>query len=435
MLTILVLMLIALPLGEGTSLENPGWPSWRGPLSTGVAPGAKPPLLWSEDRNVRWKLRLPGVGHSTPVIWGDRVFLTTAIPFGERLDRKVVMRPGDHDNLVPNQMYRFSVLAVDRKQGELVWQKTVREGFPHESVHETGSYASNSPVTDGEHLIVSFGSNGLFGLDLDGELVWETELGRMHSKHGHGEGSSVVLAGGRVIVNFDHQGQSYVAAYDKRTGERLWKRDRDEVTSWATPIVVEHGGQHQVIVSGTGRVRAYDLETGEVVWECGGLSANVVASPVAADGMVYAASSYDTRALLAIRLEGASGDITGSEQVVWNRFRGTPYVPSPLLYGRTLYFLSHYQNVLSCVDVETGKNRHGPHRLEGIHNVYGSPVGSAGRVYITDLDGTTQVLSHSDELEVLATNHLDDSFSASAALIDGEFYLRGRHFLYCLAED
>ena len=185
-------------------------------------------------------------------------------------------------------------------------------------------------------------------------------------------------------------------ALDKRTGKQRWRVDRDEDTSWATPIVVEHAGKAQVIVPGTNRLRGYDLANGRVIWECGGLSSNIVASPVAADGVVYAGSSYDTRALLAIRLDGAKGDITGTRQVVWTRIRGTPYVPSPLLYGDSLYFLTHYQGILSRVDAKTGEDRPGPVRLDGIDNVYASPVAAAGRIYVTDLDGATMVMSHGD---------------------------------------
>ena len=257
----------------------------------------------------------------------------------------------------------------------------------------------------------------------------------MQTKHAHGEGSSPALHGDTLIINWDHEGQSFVIAFDKRTGEERWRVAREEVTSWATPIVVEHGGKPQLIISGTNRVRGYDLPTGNVIWECGGLSANIVASPVSADGMVYAASSYDTRAMLAIRLNGAKGDITGTDQVVWRRRRGTPYVPSPLLYGDSLYFLRHYQGILSRVHAKTGEERTGPFRLGGIRNVYASPVGAANRLYITDRQGATLVMSHADLPKMLAVNRLDDSFSASAAVAGGELFLRGQRNLYCIAEE
>ena len=290
-------------------------------------------------------------------------------------------------------------------------------------------------MTDGEHLIVFFGSRGLYCLDMDGELQWETDLGDMESLHAHGEGSSPALHRDTLIVNWDHEGQSFVVAFDKRTGEQRWKVARDEVSSWSTPLVVEHGGKAQVIISATKRVRGYDLATGDVIWECAGLSSNVVASPVAADGMVYAGSSYDFQAMLAIRLDGAKGDITGTQNVVWTLDRLTPYVPSPLLYGQTLYFIRHNQAMLSCLNAKTGQTRIDPFRLGGIRNVFASPVGAADRIYITDRSGTTLVLSHAITPEALALNRLNDSFSASPALVDNELYLRGEQNLYCIVEE
>jgi outer membrane protein assembly factor BamB len=199
--------------------------------------------------------------------------------------------------------------------------------------------------------------------------------------------------------------------------------------------VVEHEGKPQVVISGTDRVRGYDLASGKVVWECGGLAANIVASPVAGEGMVFVGSSYEKRVLLAILLEGAWGDITGTGRVAWRRMRGTPYVPSPLLYGDSLYFLSHYQGVLTRVRAKTGADAPGAFRLGGVRNIYASPVGAADRVYVTDLDGATVVFSHSAEPKLLALNRLDDRFAASAAIAGKELFLRGEKYLYCIAEE
>lgn len=411
------------------------WPQWRGPLDTGVAPHANPPAEWTEDQNVRWKTELPGLGHSTPIVWGDRVFLTAAIPYGDELPPRPSQAPGNHDNLPVTRRQQFGALAISRSDGQIVWQRTLRKALPQEQGHRTASLASNSPVTDGERVFVFFGSYGLYCLNLDGELLWEKDFGLMQSLHGHGEGASPVLYGDMLFVNCDHEGQSFVAAFDKRTGRQLWKVDRDEITSWATPIVVEHAGRPQLIVSGTNRVRGYNLVDGKLIWQCGGLSANIVASPVAADGVVYVGSSYDKRALLAIRLEGATGDITATDEVLWRRSRGTPYVPSPLLYGESLYFLTHYQGILTRVNGPTGADDPGPIRLGGMSEIYASPVGAADRVYVTDRNGTTLVISHSSQPKLLAKNTLDDTFSASAAIAGGELFLRGEKRLYCLAEE
>lgn len=408
------------------------WPQWRGPLGTGVAPNAQPPIEWSETKNIRWKTVLPGKGHSTPIVWGDRVFLTAAIPFGEPTKPRYV-RPGAHDNLALTQNHEFAVLALSRKTGEILWQQVVQKAIPHEAGHVTASYASASPVTDGEHVFAHFGSHGLYCLDTNGQLVWKKELGEMHTKHGHGEGSSPALHGDTLVINWDHEDQSFVVALDKRTGKQRWRVARAEDTSWATPIIVS---KPQVIVPGTNRIRSYDLVDGTLIWECGGLSSNIVASPVAADGIVYAGSSYDSRAMLAIRLDGAKGDITGTNQVVWTRRRGTPYVPSPLLYGDLLYNLQHYQGTIVRLDVKTGKDDGGPFRLRDIGDVYASPVGAAGRIYVTSREGVTQVLSHGEPTPaVLALNRLEDTFSASAALVGRELFLRGERHIYCIAED
>lgn len=411
------------------------WPQWRGPLATGVAPHASPPAEWSEDQNVRWKTDLPGLGHSTPIVWGDRLFLTAAIPYGDELPPRPSQAPGNHDNLPVTRRQQFVALAVGRSDGQILWQRTLRKALPQEQGHRTASLASNSPVTDGERVFVFFGSYGLYCLNLDGELLWEKDFGLMQSLHGHGEGASPVLYGDMLFINCDHEGQSFVAALDKRTGRQLWKVDRDEITSWATPIVIEHAGKPQLIVSGTNRVRGYNLADGKVIWQCGGLSANIVASPVAADGVVYVGSSYDKRALLAIRLEGATGDITATDEVLWRRSRGTPYVPSPLLYGESLYFLTHYQGILTRVNGPTGTDDPGPIRLGGLSEIYASPVGAGDRVYVTDRNGTTLVISHSSHPKLLAKNILDDTFSASAAIAGSELFLRGEKRLYCLAEE
>jgi outer membrane protein assembly factor BamB len=410
------------------------WAQWRGSLATGVAPNAKPPLEWSETKNIRWKTELPGKGHSTPIVWGDQIFLTTAIPYGDPIKPRFV-RPGAHDNFGMTYRHEFVVLSVSRTTGKVLWQQTMLKAAPLEAGHVSGSLASASPVTDGERVFAFFSTYGLYCLDTNGKLIWKKDLGEMHSKHGHGEGSSPVLHGDTLIVNWDHEEQSFVVALDKRTGKQLWRVARSEDTSWATPIVVEHQGKPQVIVPGTNRIRGYDLASGEVIWECGGLSSNVVASPVYANGVVYSGSSYDTRAMLAIKLDGAKGDITETKQVLWFRRRGTPYVPSPLLYGDSLYNLQHYQGVVVRIDIKTGEEQGDPIRLPAIRNVYSSPVAAANRIYITSRDGITQVISHGDQTpRILATNHLEDTFSASAALVGNEMFLRGEKRLYCIAE-
>jgi len=422
------------PIACEAYLNN--WPHWRGPLANGVAPRANPPLHWSETNNIRWKILLPGKGHSSPIVFGDSVYLLAAVPVGGAQKPVHDDAPGVHDSVPVTHRHQFIALALNRADGKVLWQKVLREEWPHEGGHVTGSLASNSPVTDGEHLYVFFGSRGLYCLDLKGELKWQKDLGRMHTLHAHGEGSSPVLYQDTLIVCWDHEGDSFLYAFDKRTGKQLWKVARDEKTSWSTPLVVEHEGKPQVIVSATKRVRGYDLATGTQLWECAGLTDNVVSSPVYdGHGVVIAGNSYYQQAMLAIRLARAKGDITGTDRVAWKLNRLTPYVSSPLLYDDTLYFLRHNQNILSRLEPATGRPRGEPVRLEGINDfIFASPVGAAGRIYITGRDGSTVVLRHDRENAAMALNHLDDAFSASPALAGREFYLRGERFLYRIEE-
>jgi len=389
---------------------------------------------WSEQKNIRWKTPLPGVGQSTPIVWGDQIFLTAAIPIGEGFAPRPSPAAGAHDNRAVTHRQQFVVLSVDRGDGHIRWQRTVHEAIPEEQGHVSATLASASPATDGERVYAFFGSFGLHALDMTGALVWQKDLGRMAAKHGHGEGASATLHAGALAVNWDHEGQSFVVVLDARTGDERWRKQRDEVTSWATPIVVEWEGRNQLIVPGSHRVRAYDLQTGEVIWECGGLSKNIVASPVAGEGMVFLGSSYEIRSMLGIRLAGAKGDVTGTSHVAWTRRKGTPYVPSPLLSRGKLHFLRHYQNVLTQVDPKTGLEPSPPLRIPGLRNIYASPVAADGRIYITDREGVTVVLQDGTPPRPLATNRLDEGFSASVALVDDLLLLRGEHHLYAISE-
>jgi outer membrane protein assembly factor BamB len=411
------------------------WSQWRGPLANGVAPMANPPIEWSEKKNVRWKVALPGKGHSSPIVFGDRIYVMTAAPVGPTQKPVFDSAPGVHDSIPVTRTNQYVVLALSRRDGSVLWKNIVRQEWPHEGGHETGSPESHSPITDGEFIYAFFGSRGLYCLDTNGIVKWQKDLGKMQTLHAHGEGSSPVLYRDTLIVNWDHEGDSFLYAFDKHSGQQLWKVSRDEKTSWSTPLVVEVDGQPQIVVSATKRVRGYDLASGKQIWECAGLTDNVVASPVYWRGILIAGNSYYSQAMVAIRLAGAKGDVTATTNLVWKINRLTPYVSSPLLYDDTLYHIRHNQNILVRLDPATGEFRNEPLRLDGIRDfIFSSPVGASGRIYVTGRDGTTVVLRHDRENATLAINHLDDSFSASAALVDREIYLRGEKFLYCIAE-
>ena len=421
-------LLPSLVLAEGNDTSY--WPHWRGPNENGLVDQGDPPVEWSETRNIRWKVKIPGLGHATPIVWGDRIFVQTAVQTDKEVE---AAEPGGRQ--APPYLFDFRVLALDRKNGKVLWERTVREAHPHEGLHQTSSFASPSGVTDGERLYAYFGSQGLYCFDLDGNLKWEKDFGKMRIRSSWGEGSSPTIYGNTLVVNWDHEGDSFIVALDKRTGKERWRNAREERTSWSTPLVVEHRGKTQVVVSATSRTRSYDLATGELIWECAGLGANVIPMPVYADGVLYVTSGHRNPAMQAISLDRAKGDITDTDAVLWSIAQDTPYVSSPLLYGNRIYFLKSRNAILSCYNARTGEALYGPQRLEGMKSVYASLVGVKDRVYISGLDGTTLVIKNGSEYEALASNSIDEGIAASPVVVGDELYLRGNQHLYCIAKD
>jgi outer membrane protein assembly factor BamB len=434
------------------------WPRWRGPMANGSAPGAAPPISWSETEKVKWKMKIPGFGTSTPIVWKNQVFVVTAIPTGKKTEPAPQPPPaaapapggagpeggqpgrrrqgggGGMGSEKPAEAYQFAVISVDRASGKILWQKVAREEVPHEGHHRDHGFASASPVTDGEHLYVSFGSRGIFCFDLKGNLKWEKDLGDMQTRNSFGEGTSPAVHGDTVVVNWDHEGEDFIVALDKRTGAELWRKQRDEPTSWSTPLIFDHDGKAQVVVSATNKIRAYDLKTGEQIWECGGMTANAIPTPVTDFGHLYAISGFRGAALLAIKL-GRTGDLTDSDAITWKHAKATPYVPSPLLNGERLYFYSGNNGVLSAFNAKTGQPLFESERINGLlGGVYASPVSANGHIYLVGRDGNTVVIKDGDKVESVASNKLDDKFDASAAIVGREIYLRGHQFLYCIAE-
>jgi len=327
------------------------------------------------------------------------------------------------------------VIALDRATGKILWQRTAKTATPHEGYHQMyGSFASNSPVTDGKHLFAFFGSRGVYAYDLDGKLAWQKDPGvKMTMRLGFGEGTAAVLHQDTLILNFDQQSGSFVVTLDKNTGKELWRNDRDEQSAWAAPLVVEHGGRKQVIVSASKKIRSYDLKTGKLIWECAGLGANVIPAPVHGDGMVYAMSGFRNPNLLAIRL-GREGDLTGTDAIVWTNQRGNSYTPSPVLHENKLYFMTD-TGMVSCLNARTGDPYYAQMRLPKPYSFKSSPVGAGGKLYAASEDGDVVVLKMGEKFEVLATNTLTDQFFvATPAIADGEIYLRGQNTLFCIGK-
>jgi outer membrane protein assembly factor BamB len=416
--------------GGATAAER-FWGQWRGPYATGVSKSANPPLEWSETKNIRWKVELPGRGSASPVVWGDRLFVLSAVPIALTGADAHTPRGG----VQPRDRHRFVVLAIDRRNGKIAWERTAREELPHEATHQdNGTYASSSAITDGQRVYAWFESQGMFVYDMEGTPLWQKDLGDKKMRNQFGEGSTPVLYKDRLIIVWDHLGQSFIVSLDARNGTEQWRVNRDEIDTWATPLVVEHDGRAQVIAPGKNKVRSYDCATGELVWESPGVTMNPIPSPVSEDGMVFVMSGFQGNNLKAIRLADARGDLSKSSAIVWSLDRDTPYVPSPLLYDGLLYFLKTNSGILSLFDGKTGKPHYQLQRLDGVPNVFASPVGAQGRVYFPGREGTTLVIRHGPNFEVLAKNKLDDGFDASPALVDNDLYLRGYQFLYSITD-
>jgi outer membrane protein assembly factor BamB len=408
------------------------WPTMRGPLATGAAPKATPPLTWSETSNIKWKVKIPGSGSSSPVIWGDRIFVQTATPTAAP-DPAAPTQParGSYTAPPPTAPLQFVIQCLDRQTGKLLWQKIACEAAPHEGKHPDDTFASASSVTDGQHVWAFFGSRGLYCYDMDGKLEWSHDFGKMKILMGFGEGASPAVYGDAIFVPWDHEGDSYIYALNKLTGEVLWKQPRDEKTAWAVPLIVEQGGGAQVITAASSKVRSYDVKTGKLIWECAGLTRNVIPTPVAGDGMVFCTSGYSGFSLLAIKL-GATGNLTGTEAIAWRYTKNTPYVPSPLLHDGRLYFFASNNNVLTCLNAKTGQPLIDAAKIDALQGVYASPVAADGRVYLLGRNGVTVVIKAGDKLEILATNKLDEKTDATPALVGLDLFLRGKEYLYCI---
>jgi outer membrane protein assembly factor BamB len=428
---------------ENISDLNENWANWRGPNVNGVAPNGNPPIQWSESKNIKWKIEIPGKGHATPIVWGDQMFILSAVEtekIGKTIEPQKEENEGERSgrrrmsSLETDKIHKFVVLSVNKNSGKILWEKVVREELPHNSTHRFGSWASNSPVTDGKHIYAYFGSRGLYCLDMKGDVKWERDFGDLEKSHSFGEGSSPVMYKDKIFILWDHEGESFLVALDKNSGKEIWKINRDEKTSWSSPFFVELNGETQMITSATNQIRSYDPSNGELIWFHTGLTRNVIPMPVSLGNMVYIMSGFRGAALFAIDLTKAKGDLTNSNAIAWQYDQDTPYTPSPLLMNEKLYFLKNNNGVLSCLNAKNGQAFYSTEKLEGIGNIFTSPVGVSNRIYIVGVKGLTYVVKEGEKFEVLAKNQLGDNFEASPVVIGNNLYLRGYKFLYCIAE-
>lgn len=404
------------------------WPQWRGPLATGAAVKGNPPTEFSETKNLKWKTPIPGKGHATPIVWGDKIIVETATPHDPNADMESFRQATSTDLVLD-----FMVILVNLNDGKIIWEKTVTSEKPEENTHELGSWASNSPCTDGERIYAYFGSRGIFCLDFDGNILWKKDFGQMNKVMSFGEGSSPYLYKDKIFIQWDHEGQSYLYVLDTKTGNEVWTDKRDEKTSWATPLVVEVNGKPQVITCASSLIRSYDAETGNIIWTCKGLTGNVIPNPKYANGILYAISGFRGNALLAIDLAKAKGDISGSNVILWTFNQDCPYTPDDMLLSGRLYFLRANNGELTCLDAKTGEVKYSKAKLEGIRELYSSPTGVGDKIYIA-AENICLVIKAGDTYELLSSNKLNDNFRASPVIVGKKLLLKGFHSLYCFEE-
>ena len=409
------------------------WPQWRGPHANGVSLHGSPPTEFGENKNVKWRVKIPGKGHSTPVVWGDRIFLTTAIPTESQAERG---GSGGFGGGGPaSGEHAFVVMALDRNTGKKIWERTALVDTPHEGHHrQYGSFASNSPVTDGKMIYAYFGSRGIFAYDLDGNLKWKKALpAQLHKRHAFGEGTAPVLHGDVLLLNCDQEAQSFILALDKRTGEQLWRQDRDELSTWTPPLVVEHAGRKQVVVGGR-TARSYDLETGEPIWRAAGLGTNAIPAPVQLGDMVILMTGHRSPNLLAVKL-GGKGDLTDDpEYIKWTNQRGNSYTASPVLHDGILYFLTD-RGTISAFGAATGEIYYHQQRLPRVASFKASPVAADGKLYLASEGGDVFVLKLGKTYEVLAANHMGDEMFVSSPIVAGDdLFLRSQDELFCISK-
>ena len=428
-----LLALILLTAATITAAEQ--WPQFRGPGAMGVADSPSLPDTWSTTKNVRWKTAIAGHGWSSPVVWGDRIFVTSVVPTGAVEEPKRGLYFGG-ERPAPNVEHRWMVYAVDRTTGKIAWEREARRGLPM-SRHLKNTYASETPVTDGQRVYVSFGNVGIFAYTVTGEVAWSVPVEPRPTRNGWGTAASPVLHNGRLYIVNDNDQQSYLAALDARTGKTVWRVERKEASNWATPYVWEHAGRTEIITSATGNIRSYDLE-GKLLWQLGPMSSIAIPTPFSKFGLLYVTSGYvgdQTRPVYAIK-PGASGDIslpkgeTSNAPVAWSLPQGGPYNPSPIVYGDYYYTLFD-RGFFTCHDAKTGKEIYTKVRLDPTTSGFSaSPWAYNGKLFAVSEDGTTYVIQAGPEFKVIGRNVLDEFSMASPAIDRDSLFIRTAGSLY-----
>ncbi|OHB77304.1 MAG: hypothetical protein A2Z25_10645 [Planctomycetes bacterium RBG_16_55_9] len=441
--SVMALMMLCVPMVSTGRIVAQDWPGWRGD-GRGITTDKNVPLKWSEKENIKWKTQIPGAGHSSPIVWGNRLFVTTAVaedPNVESFRGGVYM--GGNRKKPDESGYAYCVICMDTDHGNILWSKVIMQQEPRTRRHTKNTYASETPTTDGKYVFASFGSAGLYCVDFEGHLIWQRDLGLMRVQRGWGTGASPVLFKNTVIVNCDSDDDSYIAAFEKTTGEPVWRTERDEGASWGTPFLFQAGEKTTVVTNATKRMRGYEAATGKLLWECAGGSMIPVPSPVSTQGLVFLSSGHSMgflkpQPIIAVRA-GASGDITPargesqSQGVAWSYPMGGPYVPSPIAVGDHLY-VPQDRGTLTCYDAQTGKMVYEKQKLGPRNTITASPVADDDNIYIQTEDGECYIVKQGPAFEILAVNKLDEVFCSSPAISGGKLFLRGRKHLYCIGK-
>jgi outer membrane protein assembly factor BamB len=432
-------LIVSLGITSFSAVASAGnWPQWRGPDGSGISNEKNLPAEWSATKNIKWKTPIDGRGHSSPIVWENKVFVTTAVEGPVVPGAKAVKHvlEGDKEFLHPDSVgadrkHTFKVICLNRNSGKVLWEAVAWEGTPYDNRHRKSSYAASTPATDGKYVYAFFGTEGLSAYDLNGKLAWKAELGKLGTV-GMGTGTSPIVFDNLVIVQCDEENgaASFIVALDKKTGKEVWKTPRKIQVSWSTPLLVRTAKRAELIASGTEAIVAYDPATGKELWRHKGVESNAIPSPVANSEMVYLVAGFPAKIAMAIRL-GGSGDLTGTPNVPWKYAKGTAYVPSPILYGDYLY-LTTDRGILTCIDARTGEVKYEGGRIPIPATFTASPVAFEGKILMTSEDGDTFIVKAGPKHEVLATNSVGEPVYASPAIADGRIYIRGEKNIYCI---
>jgi outer membrane protein assembly factor BamB len=421
--------------------EASNWPQWRGPQGRGISEEKNLPAEWGAEKNIIWKTELPGRGHSSPIVWGNRIFLTTNVEGEVVPGAKAVqhVRRGETwvhpDSVAGDRKQTLKVLCLDRDSGKILWEQVAYEGTVYDDRHRKNTYASPTPVTDGKYVYSFFEAEGLYCHDFNGKLIWKTSLGKI-SKVGMGPGTSPALHENLLFLQCDNEDGgpdlSFIAAVDKRTGQEVWRVKRDHRKTHATPLVVRASNRTELIASGAETVVAYDPATGKELWRCDGVKGHAIPSAVAGHDMVFVSAGYPGKRAMGVKL-GAAGNLTGTPNVVWSYDKGTAYVTSPILYGNYVYLVSD-KGILTCIEARTGEIKYEGGRVPVPASFSASAVAYDGKIFLTSEDGDTFVIKAGPVHEVIRTNSLGEVVLASPAISQGRIFIRGGKHLYCIGE-